>query len=145
MCREIRVQSQVASYQRLKKRYLIPPCLTLSMIRYVSSVVEQSRERSSALPYTSVEQLLKRKPSGRPRLRSPALLTIAQWPFCIELTYHSWFTSVKVKAASILILSQHSSYSKLGYISFSKQTCGNLCHSLKTRGGSCCLFYTHNE
>ena len=29
-------QSQVASYQKLLKWYLIPPCLTLSIIRYVS-------------------------------------------------------------------------------------------------------------
>ena len=35
---ETRVQSQIASYQRLKKWYLIPPCLTLSNIRYVSRV-----------------------------------------------------------------------------------------------------------
>ena len=32
------VQFQVASYQRLYKWYLIPPCLTLSNIRYVSRV-----------------------------------------------------------------------------------------------------------
>ena len=32
------VQSQVASYQRLKKWYLMPPCLTLSIIRYGSRV-----------------------------------------------------------------------------------------------------------
>ena len=32
------LQSQVASYQRLWKWYLIPPCLTLSNIRYVSRV-----------------------------------------------------------------------------------------------------------
>ena len=32
------IQSQVASYQRLLKWYLIPPCLTLSNIRYVSRV-----------------------------------------------------------------------------------------------------------
>ena len=32
------VQSQVTSYQRLKKWSLIPPCLTLSIIRYVSRV-----------------------------------------------------------------------------------------------------------
>ena len=32
------VQFQVASYQRLEKWYLIPPCLTLSNIRYVSRV-----------------------------------------------------------------------------------------------------------
>ena len=38
MVRETWVQSQVASYQRLKKLYLIPPCLTLSNIRYVSRV-----------------------------------------------------------------------------------------------------------
>ena len=38
MARETRVQSQVESYQRLKKWYLMPPCLTLSNIRYVSRV-----------------------------------------------------------------------------------------------------------
>ena len=36
-----------------KKWYLIPPCLTLSIIR-IKDKVEQSRERSSTLPYTSV-------------------------------------------------------------------------------------------
>ena len=36
---------------------------------------EQTRERSSVLPYTSVYQLLKRKLSGSPRLRSSILLT----------------------------------------------------------------------
>ena len=34
------------------KIVMIPPCLTLSNIRYVSRA--KSRERSSALPYTSV-------------------------------------------------------------------------------------------
>ena len=38
MARETGVQSQVESYQRLKKQYLIPPCLTLSIIRYISTV-----------------------------------------------------------------------------------------------------------
>ena len=38
MVRKTWVQSQVASYQRLLKWYLIPPCLTFSNIRYVSSV-----------------------------------------------------------------------------------------------------------
>ena len=38
MVQETRVQSQGESYQRLKKWYLIPPCLTLSIIRYVSRV-----------------------------------------------------------------------------------------------------------
>ena len=38
MAQETRFQSQVESYQRFKKWYLIPPCLILSIIRYVSSV-----------------------------------------------------------------------------------------------------------
>ena len=39
MVRETGVQSQFESYQSLKKKwYLIPPCLTLSIIRYVSRV-----------------------------------------------------------------------------------------------------------
>ena len=38
MARETWVQSQVESYQRLKKWYLMPPCLTLSIIRCGSRV-----------------------------------------------------------------------------------------------------------
>ena len=38
MARETCVRSQVESYQRLKKWYLMPPCLTLSIIRYGSRV-----------------------------------------------------------------------------------------------------------
>ena len=38
MVRETCVRSQVESNQRLKKWYLIPPCLTLSNIRHVSRV-----------------------------------------------------------------------------------------------------------
>ena len=38
MARETWVRSQVESYQRLKKWYLMPPCLTLSIIRYGSRV-----------------------------------------------------------------------------------------------------------
>ena len=34
MVRETGVQSQVESYQRLQKWYLMPPCLTLSIIRH---------------------------------------------------------------------------------------------------------------
>ena len=47
--RKTRVQSQVESYQRLKKWYLMPPCLALSTIR-CRSRVKQSWERSSAPP-----------------------------------------------------------------------------------------------
>ena len=38
MAQETGVQSQVMSYQRLKKWYLIPACLTLSIIRCISRV-----------------------------------------------------------------------------------------------------------
>ena len=38
MARETWVQSQIESYQRLKKWYLMPPCLTLHIIRYGSRV-----------------------------------------------------------------------------------------------------------
>ena len=38
MARETGVQSHVASYQRLLKWHLIPPCLTFSNIRYVLRV-----------------------------------------------------------------------------------------------------------
>ena len=37
----------------------------------IKGKLEQSREWSSALPYTSVLWLLKREPSGHPQLRSP--------------------------------------------------------------------------
>ena len=41
----------------------------------IKGKVEQSREWSKALPYILVLKLLKREPSGNPRLRSPILLT----------------------------------------------------------------------
>ena len=48
LVRETRVQSQVVSYQRLLKWYLIPPCLTLSNIRYVSKVKWNNPEKGIA-------------------------------------------------------------------------------------------------
>ena len=47
--RETWVQSQVKSYQRLNKWYLIPPCLTLSIIRYESRV-KWSNPRKGVAP-----------------------------------------------------------------------------------------------
>ena len=38
MSRDTWVQSQVESYQRFKKWYLMPPCLKLSIIRFGSRV-----------------------------------------------------------------------------------------------------------
>ena len=55
MVRETGVQSQVESYQKLKKWYLMLPCLTLSIIKVrIKGKVEQSKEWSSNFPYTSV-------------------------------------------------------------------------------------------
>ena len=71
IARETEVQSLVKSYQRLKKWYVMPPCLTLIIIRYVSRVKwSNSGEGVVPSPYTSVKLLLKRETSGRPRLRS---------------------------------------------------------------------------
>ena len=42
------VQFQIESYQKLKKWYLIPPCLTLSIIRYVSRVKWSNPEKRAA-------------------------------------------------------------------------------------------------
>ena len=42
----------------------------------IKGKVEQSGDRNCALPHTSVLQILKKEPSGRPWLRSPILLTV---------------------------------------------------------------------
>ena len=52
----------------------------------IKGKVEKSRERSSALPDTSVYSLLKRETSGRPRLRSPTLLTYIYLTVCKQMT-----------------------------------------------------------
>ena len=52
MVREIWVHSQVASYQILLKWYLIPPCLTLNNIRYVSRVKWSNPGKGVALSPT---------------------------------------------------------------------------------------------
>ena len=44
--------SQVESYQRFKKWYLIPPCLTLSIIRYVSRIKWSNPGKGVALSFT---------------------------------------------------------------------------------------------
>ena len=54
--RETGVQSQVTSYQRLRKWYLIPPSITLSNIRHVSRVKWSNPEKgvaSSPTPWCS--------------------------------------------------------------------------------------------
>ena len=76
MARETWVQSQVESYQRLKKWYLMPPCLTLSIIRYGSRVKwNNPRKGVAPSPTPCCSKLSKRKPSGHLRQWSPTLLT----------------------------------------------------------------------
>ena len=53
MVQETGVQSQVKSYQRLKKMVLDAAMLNIQHYKVqLKGKVEQSRERSSALPYT---------------------------------------------------------------------------------------------
>ena len=53
MVRETGVQYQIESYQRLKKMVLDTPLLKTQHYNVrIKGKVEQSRERSSALPYT---------------------------------------------------------------------------------------------
>ena len=59
----------------------------------IKGKVDQTKERSSAIPYTLVLKLLKREPLGHPRLQSPTLLTyylnihllIVQWNIKINV------------------------------------------------------------
>ncbi len=75
MARETWVQSQVESYQRLKKWYLMLLCLTLSIIRYGSRVKWSNPGKGVApSPKPWCIKLSKRDPSGHPRLWSPTLL-----------------------------------------------------------------------
>ena len=48
MAQEAWVQSQVESYQRLSKWYLMPPSFTLSIIRYGSRVMWSNPRKSVA-------------------------------------------------------------------------------------------------
>ena len=76
------VQSQVESYQRLKKMVLYISLLNTRHYKVrIKGKVEQSRERSSFHPYTSVLKLLKRGPSGHPELWLPIFLFFS---------FHGW-------------------------------------------------------
>ena len=56
MGRETGIQSQFESYQRLKKKKMVlnTPLLNTQHKVRIKTKVEQSKERSSALPYTLV-------------------------------------------------------------------------------------------
>ena len=71
MARETGVQSQIESYQRLKKWYLMEPCLTLSIIRYRSRV-KRSYPRKEVAPFPTprCSSYWKKESSGHSWLRS---------------------------------------------------------------------------
>ena len=99
MVRETWVQSQLASYQRLLKWYLIPPCLTLGNIRYVSRVKwsNPGKELAPSLtPWCSSN-------------RKGSLLVALDYGRQISLTHHHHH--VALVARLFLNLSRHSSLS----------------------------------
>ena len=106
IARETWVQSQVVSYQRLKKWYLMPPYLTLSIIRYGSRVKWSNPGKGVApSPTPWCSKLSKREPSGHPRLWSPTLLTIMHENYVINL-----FQS-KSNLATVVVSDQKVSFS----------------------------------
>ena len=77
MAQETGVQSQVESYQRLKKWHLMSPCLTLSIIRYGSRVKWTNPGKGIApSPTPRCSKLLKKEPLDCPWLRLPTLLLL---------------------------------------------------------------------
>ena len=69
------VQSLVESYGRLKKWYLMPPCLTLSIIRYGSRIKWSHPGKGIALSPTLQHSIYwQESPFVPPRLRLPTLL-----------------------------------------------------------------------
>ena len=85
MARETGVQSQVVSYQRLKKWYLISPCLTLSIIRYVSREKWSNPGKGVPPPRLHLGVVaIERELWGSPRLLSPTFLF--NW-FTFELIF----------------------------------------------------------
>ena len=76
MVRETWVQSQVMSFQRLLKWYLMLPCLTLSNMRYVSRVKWSNPGKGVApSPTPRCSKLFKREPFGRLRLKGGNFIT----------------------------------------------------------------------
>ena len=88
---ETGVQSQVESYQRLQKWYLMSPCLTLSIIRYDSRVSEAIQGKELYPPLhlgiVAIEKGVFRSPST---IKKVKLATIVEGdpkaPFSIVTT-----------------------------------------------------------
>ena len=72
---------------KTQKWYLMPPCLTLSTLRYGSRVKWSNPENGlSVLPYISVQQLLKRESQDRPR---QVLANLLRYIYIYIYTKHS--------------------------------------------------------
>ena len=76
IARETWVQSQVESYQRLKKWYLMPPCLTLSIIRY-GSRVKWSNPGKGVAPFPT--QAIEKGAFGLPSTMVDYIYTAHSW------------------------------------------------------------------
>ena len=112
MARVTGVQSQVESYQRLKKWYLMPPCLALNTIRWWSRVKWSNPGNGVApSPTPRCSSYWKGSP-GLSRLRSPTLLTFIRsghlteirWSFCVSKSLRSLWVSFSRTDARLCIL-----------------------------------------
>ena len=116
MARETWVQSQVESYQRLKKWYLMPPCLTL-IIRY-GSRIKWSNQGKGVEPSPTLwcSSYRKREPSGHPRLWSTTMVLcliigLACWNAGIEyIERHTQITCAYISIHISTHLSQKCSH-----------------------------------
>ena len=102
MARETWVQSLVESYQRLKKRYLMPPCLTLSIITY-GSRVKWSNPRKEVAPSPTPWCSSYRKRSLRVALDfgCPQLF---RYSLCLNFNGKSLFSQLWVNHANAVLL-----------------------------------------
>ena len=88
MAWETGVQAKIESYQRLKKRYLILPCLTLRIIRY-GSRVKWSNPGKGVVPYPTLHLRVVAIEKGAFELPSTM---VANFTFC---NYNWYSTSQK--------------------------------------------------
>ena len=78
---ETRVQSQVESYQRLKKWYLMPPCLVLSIIRLGSRVKWGNPGKGVAPPLHLGVVAIEKAAFGSPLTKIASLTTFFYYMF----------------------------------------------------------------
>ena len=87
MVQETSVQSQVKSYQRLKKSYLMPPCLTLSIIKVqIKGKWSNPGKGVAPLPLQIGVVLIEKGASGSPSLWLAKWLNSSMWPINGTLT-----------------------------------------------------------